>query len=248
MNEDEQRAAARPASACVTCKPPKATQAWRRAELGFVCEACADRIPELLAEIAARYTLLSARPGGNGDLGHRGAPGFGSRSPAQDHVIAMRDRRSSSQAHVWLGGDGRVHTESTRPPLSVWLVLVTEATDVAERRELSALPGGAVPVLCEFLARHTDWWCHQPDVGIYFGRLRALARQLASVTRLEGEEPRSRPFARCPNTLDLGEHTRTCGGPLYPPQASSSIIGCAACGRDWDRPEWGRLGLLLRSA
>jgi len=141
--------------------------------------------------------------------------------------------------------DGRVHTESTRPPLSVWLVLVTEATDVAERRELSALPG--VPCRAVRVSGPPyDWWCRQPDVGAYFGRLRALVDSCPR-DPAGREEPRSRPFARCPNTLDLGEHTRTCGGPLYPRRRVLQSSGARRVG-GLDRPEWAASGCCLRSA
>jgi hypothetical protein len=51
---------------------------------------------KMLREIAERWLQLDPRPGGSGSDGTRGAPGFGSRSPASDHVITMLDPRSKS--------------------------------------------------------------------------------------------------------------------------------------------------------
>jgi len=136
------------------------------------------------------------------------------------------DRRSSSQAHVWLGGDGRVHTESTRPPLSVCWFWSRGHDVVAPRAERPA--GGCRARAVRVSGPPYGWWCRQPDVGAYFGRLRALVRQLSSVTGWKGRNP----FA----PLRAAQHSRPGRAhpdlwrPALPPQASSSIIGCARVG------------------
>lgn len=233
---------ARPTGACLTCKPPLGTRSWIRATDGYrTCDLCLDKLRDQLADIATRYAKLDVRPGVTGD-GGRGAPGFGSRAPASVHVISVMDPRSSAEAHVWVGGDGRVHRESERPPLSVYSVLETEARDVAERRQIGDVSWGNVYELTFWLDRHLDWITRQDTVVDFAENLRALLSQLRPLTG----DPKQKPFSRCPNTTgDL-----VCDGPLYAPKASSSIIHCTSCGRDWEREkgEWENLGLMLKSA
>jgi hypothetical protein len=236
----------RPSGACLTCAPPLGTRSWIRATDGYrTCDMCLDKLRGQLADIATRYAKLNPRPGVTGD-GERGAPGFGSTAPASVHIIALMDPRSSSEAHVWVGGDGRVHKESERPPLSVYGVLETEARDVAELRRIDNVSWSSVYELTKWLDLHLDWITRQDTVADFAGNVRALVSQLRPLTG----DPRQKPFSRCPNTIDSGEHTRTCDGPLYPPKAISSIITCRVCGRDWERGkgEWEKLGLLLKTA
>lgn len=153
----------------------------------------------------------------------------------------MRDARSSTDAHVWVGGDGRIHRESERPPLSVFGGLLIEAVDTVERRSLSETSElASVAGLVAFLGRHLVWWAAQEDVGEFAGRLDQLVSQLRPVTG----EPRPRPFARCPNPIDLGDEIeRMCGGPLFPPVSLfAGVIACGGCGRGWEKDEWGLLG------
>lgn len=237
----------RPSAACRVCRPPRGTRPWKLAPSGYTaCQHCVDDMTEQLTEIRQRYYLLNPRPGScTGDMSGRGSPGFGSRSPASDHIVVMRDSRSSPVAHVWRGSDGRIHREATRPPLSVFGALLIEAVDTAERRRLSDTHEfGSVAGLVPFLTRHLDWWATQRDVGEFGAKLRVLVSQLRPVTG----SPRPKPFARCPNTIDLGEHTRSCGGPIFPPESTSDVIQCSACGRPWDLAEWRQLGDLLRAA
>ena len=239
----------RPSNACIVCKPPRGKHSWKLSESGFfTCQQCRDGITSDLEEIGQRYYLLNPRPGSSSACdGTRGAPGFGSRSPASDHIIVMRDSRSAAEAHVWMGGDGRVHRESDHPPLSVFSILFTEAQDTFERRSLSdASLFSSVIGLTVFLGRHVEWWCRQSDVDQFAGRVGALVNQLRPVTG----EPRPKPFARCPNVIDLGEgETRTCGGLLYVPDTlAAGVILCQGCGRPWNRDEWSQLSSAVRVA
>lgn len=96
----------RPENACQTHRPPKRDKPWRLADAGYkTCSACYDRIHGLLSSlttdnddrpdgIPGLYAALDPRPGIT-ESGRRG-PGFATRSPGSDHVIAMRDRRSKS--------------------------------------------------------------------------------------------------------------------------------------------------------
>lgn len=233
--------ATRPPGACQLCLPPHSnTRPWRQADPGYrTCGGCADWLETTLADIAERYARLDARPGRSGDNG-RGSPGFVSVPPGSVHIMAMRDARSSPQAHVWMGSDGRVHRESLRPPLSVVNVLQTEAWAVAEVRGYTEAVPGDVGALCRWLTAQLDWLTRQDTVADTAHALRQLQAQLRPVTG----DPRIW-IATCPNTIDEGEHTRTCGNNLYAP-AKSDVIRCAACDRRWPRTKWVRLGQLAQ--
>jgi hypothetical protein len=238
----------RPSSACRSCRPPKGTRPWKLAERGFfACEQCGDEMANNLEEIGQRYYLLSPMQGGMGLDGGRMAPGFESKAPGSDHIIVMRDHRSSDVAKVWVGGDGKIHREQDRPPLSVFGVLLTEAFDTAERRGLTQTTMfESVAQLTVFLARHLGWWSRQEDVGDFAERLRTLVNQLRPVTGA----PRPKPFAQCPNVIELGDgETRVCGGPVYPPETlAMPVMECGGCGESWDRGNWEQLGQQMRSA
>jgi hypothetical protein len=263
---------ARPVGACLTCPPPLGARSWRRASDNYrTCDQCLDRLREMLHDIADRYARLDIRPGSTGEMGSRGAPGFGSRAPASEHIIAMRDARSSAEAHVWVGKDGRVHREDERPPLSVYSVLETEVYDIAELRGMdpprlhpvsrSVYPhtrlewrDGSlrpeprlmpIPILVSWLDNQLDWLTRQEWIADFADRLRDLQGQLRPVT---GD--RRRQIGRCPNTVERGEESEECGSPLYAPTDNSKddTIRCRACGQDWPRTEWLRLGELLEAS
>jgi hypothetical protein len=84
---------ARPDSACLLCPPPSSDLPWRLADPGYrTCARCLDQLRTTLRDLVARYLRLSTRP--ETSTGGRGRPGFASRAPASEHIIAMRDRRS----------------------------------------------------------------------------------------------------------------------------------------------------------
>lgn len=235
----------RPAWACLLHSHPSDGRNWARADDSYrTCGGCYDRFRELLADIPKRYAKLDARPGANQDHGGRGAPGFGSRSPASDHIIAMRDPRSSRDAHTWLAGDGRLHLEAERPPLSVYSVLDTIAWTIAEERQVDG-PAPNLPVheLCLFIDRHLDWLTRHELVVEVRNDLRELQAQLKPATG----DPAPRHVGLCPNVIDEGEHSRECGARLYAPLRGDSI-DCRACGRQWPREEWLKLGDLLEAS
>jgi len=144
----------------------------------------------------------------------------------------MRDPRSSTNAKVWVGGDGRVHTESERPPLSVYGVLDTWAWDVAEQRQFEGHGQVTVSGLCIWLDTHLDWITRQESVKEFNTDLRRLLSQLMPATG-DGRVW----LAKCPNTIDEGEHSRDCGANLYAPTRGNTIK-CGACGRGWTRDTW----------
>jgi hypothetical protein len=233
-----------PEHRCLLCPPPRDGRAWRRADDGYrTCSGCLDRVRERLAEVGARYAVLDPRPGASGEHGSRGAPGFGSRSPASDHVVAVMDWRSSRVALVWRGADGRLHRESQRPPLSVLAELFTLAEHVAEVRGLTGPARLTVADITRWLDGQLDWITRQAGVVEFDRVLRELVGQLRPLTG----EPRPKRVGECPNTIDEGEHTRECKTPLYAPLKGDEIR-CGACGRRWPRDEWLALGRTLQVA
>lgn len=64
----------------------------------YACRACRLDVDEALQDIPPLYALLETVAARTGQLGrtgssNRGAPGFGSRSPARDDVLVLLDRR-----------------------------------------------------------------------------------------------------------------------------------------------------------
>jgi hypothetical protein len=202
---------------------------------------------EQLREIQRRWLILDPRPGASGEHGGRGAPGFGSRPPGSDHVIAMRDFRSVAVARVWVGSDGKVHRESERPPLSVPGELADMAAHVAQARGMTGPATLDVVAVARWLDGQLDWITRQDGVVAFARVVRELVGQLRPLTG----EPRAKRVGECPNVLQLGgaegEHTRECGAPLFAPLVGDRIA-CRACGAEWGRELWRRLGQILQAA
>lgn len=222
----------RPDGACLTHRPPAPDRAWARADDGYAtCGGCYDRLRDTLRDITRRYQRLSPIPG-RGDVG-RPPPGFGPSSPADEHILAMTDRRSLGYA---LHDDWAIEQE--RAPRSVPGTLAGIAAAVAEQRDMTSRLPATVADLAEWLDRHLDWITRQDWVDEFHSDLSELATQLRAVT-----DPR-RSIGRCPVTIDEGEHTRECGARLYAPLRGDTIT-CPGCGETWQRADWLRLGDLL---
>ena len=227
----------RPDSACLTHRPPTEGRAWRQADPGYrTCSSCHQRIHQWLSpitidedgrpdSISGLYALLNPRPGATGDNGRR-APGFGPRSPANDHLIAMKDPRSVKRDL----GD----------PHSVPGVLAAWCDALIDERSLIP-PTRTVPAMAKFLDNHLDYLTRQEWVEDLFTELRELHSQLRAI----GQQRRR--IGLCPNTLDAGETTKQCAAPLFAP-LYSDLIRCYACGREWSGIERLRLGRLLNAS
>lgn len=64
----------------------------------LLCLGCLRRLADNLRELAVGHARLDPRPGSSTSHGGRGAPGFGSRSPARDDVLVLTDRRDGATA------------------------------------------------------------------------------------------------------------------------------------------------------
>jgi hypothetical protein len=134
----------------------------------------------------------------------------------------MMDRRSSSDARVWVGGDGRVHREATNPPLSVFSVLDTWAWDVAEQRGFDHRQLVSVEAVCRWLDNQLDWICRHEAVADFHEDVRKLLGQLRPVT---GD--------RCIQIGDCPE----CDTALFAPLQGDTIT-CVECGESWNKDRW----------
>jgi hypothetical protein len=140
----------------------------------------------------------------------------------------MMDPRSSPDAHVWVGGDNRVHCESASPPLSVFGVLDTWYWAVTEERGFDSRQQCTVATLAGWLDNQLDWLCRHEMVADFAEDVQLLVRQLRPVT---GE--RQSPIATCPRIND----GRVCRAKLYEPDADG-VIACPRCYYEWPRDKW----------
>jgi len=256
----------KPSNACILHHPPEDGNDWRLADDGYAtCSLCLSKLRDVLRDISVRYQQLDPTPGASGDQGGPRPPGFGSRSPASDHIIAMRDDRSkshevakdgvvytwdpevdngpdhprgayTSKREVWFGSDGRPHSESSNPTRSIPSTLSSWANMVAEDRGMDS-PSGGVVELAVWLDRQLDYITRQDWVKDIADDLRKLLAQLKVAT---GDPPR-RHIGFCPNTP---EGAPTCGARLYAPFQGDTIF-CTECEAKWPRSRWLLLGGIL---
>lgn len=211
----------RPAGACLTHRPPKPGRPWCRADDGFTtCGQCYSRLHTWLSPISVDedgvpmsipglYATLDAAPGSAG-TGRR-APGFGSRSPANDRVVAMRDPRTVAIAD----GDPC----SAASVLRAWVTYVWDerydhaALDLPDYRKRRRELPTSVDAAAVWLDNNLDWLTRQTTVTDLHDELRELIRQLRSA-RPGGVADQDRPVGHCIEMLESGE----CKTPIYMPR------------------------------
>ncbi|MBP2479120.1 hypothetical protein JOF53_007992 [Crossiella equi] len=240
----------------------------------LTCDPCAERLRTNLREVVELYeTLDDARlPGAGAGAGAgRGAPGFGSRSPVRDSVVALTDSRTQAEEE----GD----------PLPVLDVLSSWVDNLRQ-------DAGMVPVTTEAelaeglrLLGWLDWTTRQPWASRLAGRVAELHQQAAlllgvhqrtvageagllarwldfitrqywvgdlaaEVTELRrqlreahGLVESSVPVGTCPTmVIHPGEREpRPCDARLRA-RLTSDRITCRTCGAYWSRERWDQLG------
>lgn len=188
--------------------------------------------PRIIASIPVLYGWLDARRGSTG-LAPIGPPAFGSRSPADDTVVVLRDARS--REHVF-GADDVEH--APRPPAFV-LAAIAGRLGGVDRSGVEGLSS----------------WLH--------GSLRALAdqawvplayrdlRRASGTLRAALGDPPPRSIGTCRVLVDAeGREMRDgpyrCAVPLYlpelPPRAvdepmSAPSLRCSSCGHRYTGSE-----------
>ena len=217
----------------------------RSADVGLLCYVDHDRLRDMLdprntgsvynsnrpgdirviASIPVLYRRLSASRG-NGGLEPLGPPAFGSSSPADDHVLVLRDPRSSVAV---LGPDDV--ERAPRPPVFV-LGAIADRLGGPPRYTtmgLSSWLHGAVSVLAA-----------QPWVPEAYTTLRAVSGQLRAALG----DPSPSPVGSCRVLVDdEGRETPAgpwrCAAPLFlpelPPRAMDEpmvppALRCSGCG------------------
>jgi hypothetical protein len=204
--------------------------------------------PRVLPSIPAMYAMLDASPRtGPAVIGSSSA--FGSRPPADLHVIALRDPRSACT------GPAPDDDGLTGP----WSTLATLAT-LAERVDRRDIHGNrihpprhpSVPTLARWLHLQLDWLCHQTWIDEVWTDLRTLSAQLRGAI---GDAP-ARPVGACRTRVDDDGHETpngpwSCGWPLHmptlPPRAPDDppvlpVLRCGSCGHRYTGAELAQLG------
>lgn len=191
----------------------------------LLCVGDYDELAFALAELAAGYARLDARPGAGGDAGGRGAPGFASRSPARDAVLVLTDTR-------------KVAFDPDTPTQPTGIVRVV-GWWADQARESGILPGrtgprtvaGEVALLLEHLdAVAGAWWA--PDMH------EAVTAAVRILRRTLGELEPTIPIGDCPG----------CGARIRA-RSWGQRARCVGCGQRWEgEAELRALGELLGDA
>lgn len=187
---------------CVVCPPGKQD----KAEGGsLVCFSCSNRILRLLRELEEYLPTLTitktVKDGG------RGAPGFGSQSPADDNVLHHTDWRSGWDALDGLGAVATIHS---------WAKAV--------REDRAYEPPRYVTLSTEIAALRNNhsWLICQPFVDEYAAEL----REVHSAVRAAANDPVPKSVGRCITVHTHGE----CGGKVYE-LPDFSGVKCSTCNR-----------------
>jgi hypothetical protein len=217
-----------PAGKCLVC--PQADIGSR-----YGCDDCRNRLVQLLRELelyTVEFLPLMVQPA-RGQTG-RMSPGYGSRSPGRDDVLAALDPRSRP-------GDVDEHGDAVmrRPDDSASWVrslpgsVLGMAAGIAEQRGERAPRsfGGALDYI-----RNQLWWCAGEswfdDLASDIAELHRQARELA------GDRPQQSLGACLTVTCEGKVHW---GGPGRPAQ-------CTACKRTYDGLDLVRLGVAEETA
>jgi hypothetical protein len=235
---------------CLTHLPPREGRAPRRADDGYLtCSDCCSRLHRWLSPVAfdddgqpdgipGLYATLNPRPGSGGNNGGIRTPGFGPRSPANDHILSMRDARTTQV----------VPSDPAAAPavLREWVLYVWDERydsdalnrpDYRERR--AALPTEVEPAAA-WLDQQLDWLTRRDIIADLFGELRTLHSRLRSI----GDRRRS--VGACPNMVGEAGARRRCEAKLFAPWRGD-VIRCWQCHREWPREDWLRLADLQDS-
>ncbi|MGO1049799.1 hypothetical protein [Crossiella sp. CA198] len=210
---------------CVLCGKRAA------AEGCFTCDPCAGELVTTLRRIADAYDLVATspalllprRPG----LVHRSAPGYGSRSPANDDLIVLTDRRTA------IGDDLRAH--SVPAAVSQWVRQVAEETGGRPPRPATVADD------IHYLLGLRRWLFRQPWIDEFAQEMQELYTALLNQIQ---REARPVPIGPCPVDLATDGRVLLCGRMLrVRPEADQ--IRCSACRTVWPRTEWDQLGQAL---
>lgn len=182
------------------------------APVAVLCHTCGNTILRDLRQIEYCTLALSAIPTRSGD-NSRGAPGFGSASPARDEVIVETDPRSTIDQHGHVGALAAVTS---------WTRLVSYERDTTQPAQVS------ITGECDQLRTHHAWIVQQPWAGDYALELDEIRRRLVALLGLAPDPP-------------AGDCMRIdCAGQVYPlPDASG--VRCRSCLTEYSGIDLARL-------
>jgi hypothetical protein len=181
------------------------------------CDRCRNEVLRWLGSIEADFVRLNTAPV-SAPFGSGGSGAFGSKSPANDHVIAMLDWRSAANA---VNQDDREGA-----PLSVPAVVGEWSEYVWRDPSCEDGRPGTVGEGLAYLRRKTDWLMQQDCASDYARDVRDLYVQL------RGHAEPKRKIGECPGEYAPG---LTCEAPLRA-APEDDVIPCYSCGARWVRP------------
>ncbi|MPZ84022.1 MAG: hypothetical protein GEV28_27960 [Actinophytocola sp.] len=190
-----------------------------------MCGRCANRLAWRLHDIPDLFAMLDefVVPGVVGAAGGRRAPGFSSRSPARDDVIALRDRRTTVDEE----GD----------PHSALELLAAWADNVRDDLALD-MPAGARSVVGEarLLSAHLG---HIAAAGWVTAFAEEISELHQALRRVTGTAARIVDLGPCPaDTADTETgDLSTCGAALRA-ELDAEACQCRRCGASWPRQTW----------
>ncbi|MGH3760275.1 hypothetical protein [Actinophytocola sp.] len=212
----------------VECRPENP----RPAEPGWlVCARCVNRLAWMLHDIPDLFDSLDEfiKPGVVGVAGGRRAPGFSSRSPARDDVIALRDRRTTAAE------DGDPH--------SALELLASWADNVRDDLALD-LPDAARTVAGEARLLSTRLG-HIAAAGWVVEFAEEITELHRALRRVTGEAAQIIDLGPCPGEItDESGELRPCGAALRAELDAEACL-CRRCGAFWPRQAWLRLATRL---
>lgn len=146
----------------------------RDARHRYACDTCTDRMRRQLRETEMYATIIRhTKQPGRGGTGTRRAPGYGSRSPADDTKISADDERTRSTGD---GVDDRDDVMSIAGTIhGITAALQEELGETARRRPDLTRDIG-------WLLGHIDWCATQPwvaDIADNLAELHAQTKRLA---------------------------------------------------------------------
>lgn len=243
------------------------------AQHGYLtCDRCTGRLIDALRELVDLYGLLDdALLPGSTNTGTRASPGYGSRSPARDAVLALTDSRTTALED----GDPR----SVLDILASWADNVREDVGMVPREITSEIRRDVTRLLGWLEWTSAQPWAARVDkrvtelrdqvaalVGLHHrtvaGEAGLLLRWMDHITRQYwvsdfaeevhelhhqvrtalGEQERSIPVGPCPNRItDPVTHRAGQCGAGLRARLTSERITCRACGASWPRETWEKL-------
>lgn len=217
---------------CIVCPALHPQGQPRHPRTMPVCDGCRAAVLRDLTGLPDGYAQLRGvlAPGQAGK--GRGAPGFGSRMPANLGALDLLGPGAPLLSEIGWAETQLGHL----PPLVLldqWAANWVELRDMGESQ-----PNATVVELVAWLVNRLDWALdNHPAVDEFAGDMSVLARSLRIVG--QRDEPLGEFAGRCPMVM---RDKQRCGTRLYVDPYVDQI-SCRRCGSTWDRRkgEWVKL-------